>query len=118
MPLSKTRKFFEEMLPAALHMNQALFNLRSGSICIAVQDEGAWTLRFGRYGSDDCFTEELDEAADCIMLWQAQGFEKMLMEQPLCEQDEPQCYGLEHMLGIFVSMLKEPARGQAALRCA
>ncbi len=116
MQLSPTRRFFEEMLPVALHMNRALFNIQRGSICIAVQDEGAWTIRFGRYGGEECYTEELDEEADCVMVWQAEGFEKMLLQQPLAASDEPDCYGLEDMIGVFLTMLKEPSRGQVGLR--
>lgn len=115
--LSNTRRFFEEMLPKALHMNRTLFNVLSGSICIAVQDEGAWTVRFGHYG-EGCFTEELDEGADCIMLWEAASFEKMLLQQPLGPEDEPKCYGNPEMVGAFMRMLREPAKGALGVRSA
>jgi hypothetical protein len=114
--MSNARKFFEEMLPVALKQNKGLFNASRGSICISVEGEGAWTLRFGKYGAPDCYTEELDESADCVMLWTAKGFDKLLLSEPLDAGDEPKCYGEEKMIGVFLRMLQEPSKGQLGIR--
>lgn len=111
MSPSPTRRFFEDMLPQAFGENRALFEASRGSICIVVEPEGAWTIRFGRYGAPECYVEEVDEEADCVMVWPVQGFERMLLSQPLSEEDEPKCYGEERMIEVFTRFMRPPAKG-------
>lgn len=114
---SMTRTFFEDMVPLGLRDNRAMFSILQGSICIAVQDEGAWTLRFGKY-EDGCYTEELDEGASCVVVWEKEAFEKMLQQQPLAEEENPKCYGDERMLAAFGKMLSHKNSGQLGIRTA
>ncbi len=111
MSESPTRRFFEEMLPEAFGANRALFEAVRGSICIAVEPESAWTIRFGQYGAPNCYVEELDEEADCVMVWQVRGFERMLLSQPLEDEDEPRCYGDAKMIDIFTKFMQAPSKG-------
>lgn len=112
---SMTRIFFEDMVPEAMRDNRAMFEIMQGSICIAVQEEGAWTLRFGKY-EEGCYTEELDESASCVVVFERAGFEKMLLQQPLAEEDEPECYGDDKMLAAFGKLLNTPSKGQLGIR--
>jgi hypothetical protein len=113
--MSMTRTFFEEMVPIALRDNRPLFTLMQGSICIAVQEEGAWTLRFGKY-EEGCYTEEFDKSAACVVIWEKEAFEKMLRQEELAEEENPKCYGDEKMLMAFGKILSKQNKGQLGIR--
>lgn len=112
---SLTRAFFEDQIPRAIFDNRTMFELLRGSICIAVKDEGAWTLRFGST-NPGFFTEELDESADCVLEFERVAFEKVLRSEPLEPQDEPRMWGEDKMLKAFGKLLDQGAKGQLGIR--
>lgn len=114
-PKSLTRAFFEDRLPRAIFDNRTMFELLRGSICIAVKDEGAWTLRFG-HTKPGFFTEELDQDADCVLEFERSAFEKVLQAQPLEPEDEPRMWGEDKMLKAFGKILDTGAKGQLGIR--
>jgi hypothetical protein len=64
------KRFFEELLPKAVVQSTEKFLAQDGSIAIAVQPHGRWTLRFGSL--TDPVSEGFDHEAD-LRVWFGPG---------------------------------------------
>ena len=63
-------RFFEELLPKAVVQSAEKFLAQDGTIAIAVQPHGRWTVRFGSL--EDPVSEGFDQEAD-LRVWFAPG---------------------------------------------
>lgn len=105
-----TREFFEEFIPAAVEAHEEMATTIEGSVCMIVQGEGAWTLRFMRGRLE--VEEEIDFDADLVATFSAERFEDLLRGRSLDpDSEDPICLGDTTLLERLGRVLSPPSRG-------
>jgi hypothetical protein len=72
------RRFFEELLPAAIAKRARAFGRTQGALTLIVEGVGSWTVTFGDAASPAALVDEADIDADCIAVWGADDFAALI----------------------------------------